>query len=205
MAGLCTLANVKLAIFPTSYTDTTDDVTLQLYIDAITGEVQEYTSRQFVQDASATDYYYDVERASRNLYIPQGISGTITVGFATTSQPASGGTYTTITAANVLLRPLVQDRRSGFPADTITIADADLVSMFYPGQNTVKVNAKLGFASVPAEIERLAVACVVRRWQARRGGQTNDLGASDFGGPTLRFMSGEERSLLERYVDVAVG
>ena len=205
MAGLCTLANVKLALFPTGYSDTTDDVTLQLYIDAITGEVQEYTSRQFVTDGSATDYYFDIAYPASSLYIPQGVQSVTAVKYAKTSQPASGGTYTTITAANILLRPLVKDRRPGFPADTLVISDVDTVSRFYPGYNTVLVNGIFGFAVVPPEIERLAVACVVRRWQARRGGQTNDLGASDFGGPTLRFMSGEERSLLERYVDVAVG
>jgi hypothetical protein len=205
MAGLCTLANVKLAIFPTSYTDTTDDVTLQLYIDAVTGEVQEYTGRQFVSDTGATDYYFDVAALSRTLYIAQGVQSVTAVSYAKTSQPASGGTYTAITAANILLRPLAQVRRSGFPADTLVITDTDAISWFYPGYNTVKVNGTLGFATVPAEIERLAVAIVVRRWQARRGGQSNDIGASDFGGPILRFMSGEERSLLERYVDVSVG
>ena len=39
MAGLCTLANVKLVLFPTGYTDTTDDTILQSYIDAFTAEV----------------------------------------------------------------------------------------------------------------------------------------------------------------------
>jgi hypothetical protein len=203
MADLCTLANVKLALFPTGYTDTTDDSTLQLYISAITAEVQEYTGRQFIVDTAATDYYFDIGFACRSLYIPQGISTLNTVGYAKTSQPASGGTYTTITAANLLLRPLIGERRAGFPPDTIVISDVDS-TYFYPGYNTVKVNAILGFTSVPLEIERLAVAIVVRRWQARKGGQTDTIGA-EYGGTVLRFTSPEERSILDRYVDVAVG
>lgn len=207
MAGLCTLANVKLVLFPTGYTDTTDDTMLQLYIDAFTGEVQEYTSRQFVTDAAPTDYYFDIPGTSsyRSLYIPNGVQSVTFFGWATKSQPASGGTYTTTTAANVLLRPMVQDRRAGFPADTIIISDLDLVTTFTPGLNTIKVTMTCGFATVPAEIERLAVANVVRRWQARKGGQSDSIGTSDFGGPVLRFMSAEERSLLDRYVDVTVG
>jgi len=207
MAGLCTLANVKLALFPTGYTDTTDDALLQLYIDAFTGEVQEYTDRQFVSDAAPTDYYFDIPgfTPNRSLYIENGVQSVTFLGFAKVSQPASGGTYTTVTAANILLRPLVQDRKPGFPADTILISDLDVTSAFYPGFNTVKVTMTCGFAAVPPEIERLAVANIVRRWQARKGGQSDSIGASDFGGPLLRFMSAEERALLDRYVDPTVG
>lgn len=207
MAGLCTLANVKLALFPTGYTDTTDDALLQLYIDAFSGEVAEYTSRQFVGDAAPTDYYFDIPGLTpyRSLYVPNGVQSVTFLGFAKTSQPETGGTYTAVTAANILLRPKVQDRRAGFPADTILISDLDLTSAFYPGYNTVKVTMTCGFAAVPAEIERLAVANVVRRWQARKGGQADNIGASDFGGQLLRFMSVEERALLDRYTDIPVG
>lgn len=207
MAGLCTLANVKLALFPTGYTDTTDDTTLQSYIDGVTGEVAEYTSRQFVTDAAPTDYYLDIGRATKSLYIPAGVQSVTTLSFATTSQPASGGTYTAITAAHVLLRPLPVDRRSGFPADTIVVSDLNtqISAGFYVGYNTVKATMTCGFATVPAEIERLALAIVVRRWQARKGGQTDTIGAPDFGGSVLRFTSPEERSVLDRYADPSVG
>jgi hypothetical protein len=206
MAGLCTLANVKLALFPTGYTDTTDDTVIQSYIDALTDEVQEYTGRQFVVDSGATDYYFDVDRKSRKLVIPQGIATVSTVGYALTSQPATGGTYTTVNAAYVLLRPLLVDRRQGFPADSIEISDLDTTSSaFYPGYNTVKINGTLGFPTVPATIERLAVAIVIRRWQARRGGQSDTIGPPGFDGSILRFMSPEERATLDRYVDVPVG
>lgn len=206
MAGLCTLANLKLAIFPTSYTDTTDDTTLQLYIDRLTDEVQEYCSRQFVGDTGASDYYFDVDRKSRSLYVPDGITSVATVSYAQTSQPASGGTYTAVTAANVLLRPLAGDRRQGFPADTIVISDVDTTAAaFYPGYNTVKVNMIRGWPAVPATIEGLAIAVITRRWQARRGGQADSVGSSDFGGPLLRFMSAEERMTLDRYADPSVG
>ena len=209
MAGLCTLANVKLALFPTGYTDTTDDVTLQLYIDALTSEVQEYTSRQFVTDASASDYYFDIAYPCRTLYVPQGVQSVTSLGYATNrlSQPASGGTYTTVTAANVLLRPLAKDRRgAAWPADTIQISDLETTFSGFPtGFNTVKVNGVFGFATVPADIERLAVANVVRRWQARRGGQSDTIGASDFGGEAMRFMAPDERRTLDRYADPSVG
>lgn len=207
MADLVSLATVKLAIFPTSYTDTTDDTTIQAYITRVNAEIQEYTQRQFLGDTSAADYYFDVSRQGKSLYISQGIqdSPTPTVAYANRSQPASGGTYTTVTAANVLLRPLAAERRQGFPADTIVISDLDVTAWFYPGYNTVKVNAKLGFAAVPADIEGVALAIVVRRWQARKGGQTDTIGAPDFGGTLLRFMSPEERAVLDRYADITVG
>lgn len=207
MADLCTLANVKVALFPTGATDTTDDALLQLYISAVTQEVQEYTARQFVTDAGSTDYYFDIPGNSpyRSLFIPNGVQSVSFLGFAKVSQPASGGTYTTVTAANVLLRPLAQDRRAGFPADTVAISDLDVTSAFYPGYNTVKLTAICGFATVPADIERLAVTLVIRQWQARKGGQSNDIGPSDFGGPILRFMGGDEKAILDRYSDPSVG
>jgi len=205
MAGLCTLANVKLALFPTSYTDTTDDTVIQSYIDGFTAEVQSYTQRQFVGDASPMDYYFDVARQSRSLYVPQGVQSVTYLGFATKSQPETGGTYTQVTAANVLLRPKVQDRRTGFPADYVVISDLDTTSYFYYGYNTVKMTGTCGFAAVPAELERIAVAVVVRRWQARRGGQTNDIGDPTLGGTLLRFMSGEEKATLDDYRNPSVG
>lgn len=205
MAGLCTLANVKVAVFPTGYTDTTDDTLLQLYIDAVTGEVAEYTGRQFVTDAAPTAYYFDIAYRSRSLFVPAGVQSVATLEYATTSQPAAGGTYATVTAANVLLRPLPVDRRAGFPADTIMISNLDTTAWFHPGYNTVRATMTCGFAAVPAEIERLAVAVVVRRWQARKGGQTDTIGADDFGGTLLRFMAPEEKALLDRYADPSVG
>jgi hypothetical protein len=207
MAGLCTLANVKVALFSTGFTDTVDDALLQLYIDAVTGEVQEYTCRQFVTDAAPSDYYFDIAGNSpnRSLYVANGVQSCTALGFAKVSQPASGGTYTSVTAANILLRPLAVDRRAGFPADTIVISDLDLTTYFYPGYNTVKATMTCGFAAIPAEIERLALALVIRRWQARKGGQGTDIGAGDFGGSVLHAIWPEERALLDRYVDVAVG
>lgn len=202
---LCSLANVKLVLFPTGYTDTTDDTLITAYIDAVSAEIMEYTCRQFVGDSVDQDYYFDVPRQARSLFLPNGMQSVTTVGYAKTSQPASGGTYTTITAANVLLRPLVQDRRTGFPADYLVISDLDPTSAFYYGYNTVKVTGKAGFAAVPLEIERTALSIVVRRWQARKGGQTDSIGAPDMGGTLLRFMSPEEKGVLDRYVDPAVG
>lgn len=205
MAGLVSLANVKLAVFPTSYTDTTDDTTLQAYIDRVTAEIQEYTGRQFVGDTIDTDYYFDVARAGKSLFLAQGIQSVTSLGYAKVSQPASGGTYTTIAAASVLLRPLPAQRRAGFPADTVVITDLDVTDYFYPGYNTVKLTGKLGFVAVPADIEGVALAITVRRWQARKGGQTDTIGPVDFGGTLLRFTSPEERSVLDRYVDPSVG
>lgn len=208
MPDLTTLAAVKLAIFPTGATDTNDDTILTSYLTALTQEVQEYTHRQFITDAAPTVYLFDVEDhgPARSVYVPKGVQSVASLGFATASQPDDGsGTYTTVTAANVLLRPRVQDRRPGFPADTIQVSDLDLTTRFYPGFNTIKVTMTCGFAAVPADIERLAVAVIVRRWQARKGGQADIIGASDFGGPMLRFTSGEERELLDRYSDPQIG
>lgn len=206
MAGLCTLANVKLVIFPTGYTDTSDDTILQSYIDAVTGEVQEYTQRQFVSDTGPTDYYFDATRPSRTLYVGNGVQSVTFLGWAAKSQAASGGTYTTITAANILLRPLAVNRRAGFPADVIVVSDLETTfSGWIVGYNTIKATMTCGFAAVPAELERLAVSLVVRRWQARKGGQADTIGSSDFGGGLLRFMSGEEKALLDRYGDPSLG
>lgn len=202
---LCTLANVKVALFPTGYTDVTDDALLTLYISAVTGEVAEYTGRQFETDAAPTAYYFDIAYRSRSLYVPAGVQSVTSLEVATTSQPASGGTYTTVTAAHVLLRPLAMERRAGFPADTIVISDLNTASWFSPGYNTVRATMTCGFAAVPAEIERLAVALVIRRFQARKGGQADTIGGDDFGGPSLRFMSTDERMLLDRYSDPSVG
>lgn len=205
--GLCTLANVKLALFPTGFTDTTDDATLTLYIDAVSREIQEYTGRQFETDAAPVAYKFDVPGTTptRSLYIQQGVQSFTFFGFATVSQPQSAGSYTAVTASNILLRPQLQDRRPGFPADTLVVSDLDLTTRFYPGYNTISVTGTFGFAAVPPDIERIALAIIVRRWQARKGGQTDTIGPPDFGGDVLRFTSPEERAVLNRYRHVTVG
>jgi hypothetical protein len=203
VAGLCSLTNLKLTIRDA---DTVDDTILQLYIDALTDEVQDYTKRQFVADAAAADYYFDGPlEFARELAVPSGFSGTITVGYAMVSQPASGGTYTTITAASVLQRPLAAYRRPGFPADRIVISDLDLTAAgFYPGYNTVKINMARGFAAVPPALERWAVAVLAMRFNSRTSGGP-DSGPDDFGGSLLSSLTAGQLSFLDQYAYQVVG
>src|SRR3954470_1309144 len=98
---LCTTAQVKSRL---NITDGTDDALISELIDQVSGWVETYVGRKLVAE-DATTYVFDTE-AGYVLRIPRGIRSITSMGVApTVHQPDTGGTYTVIPAADILLRP----------------------------------------------------------------------------------------------------
>jgi len=203
---ICSLYDVTQRL--TGTVSANDQELLLEFIAEATTDIQGYTSRRFVRSplSGSSTFLFDVATVSRTLWVPQGIATLTTLEVATTSQPETGGTYTTAAAADWFLRPTAHERDSGWPATRIVIRDnpTGAVPQFYVGYNVVRLTGALGWASVPADIAGLAVNAVIRRYQARGSGVATALGSEDFGARILRWVSPEEREKLDWYRVVRV-
>lgn len=116
-----------------------------------------------------------------------GIRTFTSVGIATQSQPDTGGSYVTATAADLVTR--------GLRLEFLNTSSG----VFYPGYNTVQIVGSFGPAAVPYDIQGVAIRAVSRRVLGKAGG-----GPAIAIGPSgteyfLPDMSGSDRSTLDGY------
>ena len=207
---ICALWDVKQSL---GITATNDDETITEYIRQVGNEIAQMTGRQFLRaPASGTaTWTEDVDVVGglrcddwgRTLWYPKGLANLTTLEVATTSQPESGGTYTTVTAAEAFLRPVASQRDDGWPATRITLSDTSS-SRFYPGYNTVRITGARGFDTVPYNIQGIAQRATVAAYLSKGSG-----GTTAAVGPTgaltmLRHISPADREALQRYAVINV-
>lgn len=192
---LCTTAQVKVRL---KITDGTDDALISELIDQVTDWIQEYTGRKLVPEAAAT-YVVDTAAGSE-IPIPRGIRAVTTLEIATADQPDTGGTYTAITSADVLLRPSSMFRKPGWPATRILIRGT--TPRLSTTINGARIVGDFGFAATPPSIAGVAMDAVVTAYTARQGGASAVIGAQDtaivpWG---VYFSKGSpQRATLDRY------
>lgn len=203
---VCSLYDVKqrLSILAT---DTTSDETLLEFMGAVTGMFQGHTGRRFVRAplSGETTYLFDVDRATRTLWIPKGIASASLLEVAN----QTGGPYSVVPAGDWFLDPPVQDRNIGWPATRITLSNipTGAFPLFYPGKRVVRVTMALGFAASPPEISNMGAAAVVRMFRAKQSpGSGADLvvGSPEFGTRVLASLSPGERARLDWYAVVPI-
>lgn len=173
---ICSLTDVRQAAGVGTSDTSNDEHFLELMAE-VTTDITGYTGRRFVRSplAGTSTFLFDVSRDSRELAIPQGITGLTTVEVATESQPESGGTYTTVSTADWMLRPTAHERASGWPATSIVIRDnpSGSISSFHAGYNTARLTTALGWASVPPDVSGLAVRLILRRFTSDQSAATS--------------------------------
>lgn len=197
-AGLiCSLYNIRQRL-KKSDIDTDDDELLLDFIEQIGSSIMGYCARQFVRSpqSGTSTFLLEVLADGRTLWMPQGIAELTQLEVATSSQPASGGTYSIVPAAEWVLRPLPFQRAYGWPATRIDISDLSGYR-FYAGYNTIRGTGATGFPAVPGEIARIAENAVIKAWQSKGQGYT--MAATDLGGRLLRGMGPDEMATLDRY------
>jgi hypothetical protein len=174
---LCTSAQVKARLFPAGVNDAVDDTLIGELIDQVTDWVQHYTQRKLVPDDAAT-YVFDTN-AGYVLRIPRGIRSITSMGVATQAhQPDSGGVYTTIPAADRLLRPRAQDLPAGWPPTEVRISRASTsISAFNTIENGCTITGNFGFAAVPPDMQGVGIDAVVTAYQNRKNGASGVIGA----------------------------
>lgn len=193
---LCTTAQVKSR---DDVPDAGDDALLSELIDQVSDWIQEYTGRKLVPEAGAT---YVVDTAAGSIIdVPRGIRTVTSLEIALTDQPDAGGTYTAVTAADVLLRPSSMYRKPGWPATQILIRNPS-VGRLAQALNGARITGDFGFAATPPAIQGVAIDAVVAAYTARQGGPDQGIGESSstiF--PWSRYFGAgsPQRAILDRF------
>jgi hypothetical protein len=156
---------------------------------------------------TSTTYIVDTQ-AGYVLRFPIGVRTVSALGInVQTHQPDTGGTYVSVTAANILLRPSGSDLPIGWPPTEIRLSRA---SSLYFGtiENGASVTGTFGFAAVPPDIQAVTIDAVVAAYQSRKNGASGVIGADgDAIIPWVSFFSkgSPQRATLERYRYVGMG
>jgi hypothetical protein len=196
---LCTTAQVKARL---GVSDAVDDVVLSELIDQLTSWIEGYTGRKLVPEPAAT-YTFDTV-AGGVLRIPRGIRTITSMGVATSHQPDTGGVYTTIPAADRLLRPLPEGNSIGWPFFQVWFSRAStaLVHAFGNWQNGATITGDFGFALTPPDIQSVAIDGVVAAYQAMSDGASSVIGADALAIPPWKDYFGigsPQRKVLDSY------
>ncbi len=204
---LCTIAQVKARINPAGVSDTVDDTLLTELVEQVSDWVQHFTGRKLVPITSTT-YVVDTS-AGYVLRFPIGVRSVSALTINTqVNQPDTGGTYpTTISAANILLRPSGPDLPIGWPPTQIRLSRAQTVT-FGTIENGASVTGTFGFAATPPDIQAVTIDAVVAAYQSRKNGASGVIGADgDAIVPWVSFFSrgSPQRATLERYRYVGMG
>lgn len=192
---LVTTAQVKTRL---SIADANDDALLTELIEQVTDFIQEYTGRHFLPEVAAT-YIVDTEAGSI-IEVRRGIRAVTTLEVASGDQPDTGGTYTTVLAADVLLRPSPMDLRPGWPPTRILIKGS--VGRLATALNGARIVGNFGFASVPPTVQAVALDAVATAYTARMAGDSDAVGpdASPIAIWARFFAPGTvQRATLDRY------
>jgi hypothetical protein len=168
---LCSLYDVKQRL-GFAYTDSSEDENILEYIRQASAFIEGETERWFAPRPSSgtATYLLSPTVTGRRVEVPKGIRSVTAIGYATTDQPDTGGTYTTITASEAVLTPSTIERTPGWPATGIQLLSTSAGS-FYAGLNTVTVTGSFGWEAVPADVGAAAadLAVILHRGRADGG------------------------------------
>lgn len=202
----CTIAQVKARLNPAGVSDTVDDTMLTEMVEQVSDWIAHFTGRKFVPDNAAT-YTFDTT-GGYVLRIPKGIRTVTSMGIATLShQPDTGGTYTTLSAATIMLRPSNGDLQVGWPPTEIRLSRAT-TSVFATIENGATVTGNFGFAATPPDIQAVTIDATVAAYQNRKLGTSGVIGAEGSAiVPWVSFFSSgsPQRATLERYRYIGFG
>jgi hypothetical protein len=206
---LCTVGQVLSRLIQAGQpTDNADDELLDDLIVQVSDWIQHYTGRKLVPETGVT-YVFDTF-LGYVLHVPRGVRAITSMGVASTHQPDSGGAYTSIPAADQLLRPKAVDLPTGWPATQVWISRGSLagtVTSFSTAQNGCTITGDFGFAQTPPDIQAVAIDAVVAAYQARKLGTSGVIGADDLAiVPWSQYFGkgSPQRQTLDRYLVFAV-
>ncbi len=163
---LCSLYDVKQDL-GISESDTTEDENLLEKIRQVSAMIEGYTERWFApRPASGTGVYRFHSVYGRRLFVPRGLRSIATLGIATTNQPESGGSYTTVAAADYYLDPPDMARSPGWPATWVRMPSTS-AALFYDAVFGIQITGAFGWASVPYDIQAIAIGATIRKFMGK--------------------------------------
>jgi hypothetical protein len=191
-----TYATATLAKAAMGITNATDDTLIGVLCDRVNAWI-EWRTRRVIAPISSVTYTYDGSGTNR-LSVTAGVRAIS----ALTVAPSTGATPVAVPAADIFIRPVAQQRLTGWPGEEIWLSDhpTGAVSVFSCGFGTVAVTATFGWAVIPDEITSIAVTCVAAAWARRKEGNVDVITIGPDGDRTfIAYLSREERRTLEFY------
>lgn len=185
-----TTAGLKARLFAAGVTDTADDTLMGTICDQVNAFVEgPWGCRRIIAPISSATYILDGSGLSF-LYFPKGIRAVT----ALTIGDTTGDTLDTVTAADIFLRPLDQDRVPGWPAFYLYLSDVPVSTVFrrtFPkARSNVSLTCTAGWTAIPDDITDVALTTATRAWHARQSGQADIVGNDDTGAPLVsRFVA----------------
>lgn len=177
---LCSLYDVSQRMFGSATVGNSDQEILLDIIRGVSNEIEEYVGAWLAprptNATSTATYRFDVEYYTTRLWLKQGnrhtgIRSITSANLATYSQPATGGSFTAATTADLLIRPQPTADGPGWRLE-LTDRPAGGFAMFYPGYNTVELTGTFGPAAVPYWAQEAAIAMVTRRFIGKESAAT---------------------------------
>lgn len=191
-----TYATTALAKEAMGITNSTDDTLIGKLVDRVNGWIEWRVGRVLAPIASTT-YTFDGTGTNR-LSVVAGVRSVS----ALTVAPSTGQAGVAVPAGDIFLRPVAQERLTGWPAEEIWISDRPTgsVSIFSEGFGTVAVTGTFGWDAIPDEIVSIALTSVAAAWARRKEGNVDLVTIGTEGDRTFTaYLSREERRTLEYY------
>ena len=194
-----TLGSVKTRL---GITDTTDDTLLTQLVADMNAAVEDITGRAIGPLTITNELLdgYDALEEGRCLPYPKGIRSITTLEVASTT----GGTFSTVPAGDVFLRPHAGLRQPDWPAFEIWMSDIPAASntlpVFLPGYANIRLTGAAGWAAIPSTLTKAAETTVARWFVARNSGGEDAEGSDDVGlSRVTQYISGQDLATIRRY------
>lgn len=191
----CTTADVKAQL---GISDATDDSYISGLIDAVTDFIQSPAGAgRIVVPKTGQSFLVDTAGGSVIDVRRYGIRTITTLGIATSNQPDSGGSYTTVSAADIVLRPPELDRDPGMPATAVALLGSS-GRLAYAINGASFTGCAIGPATTPERVKRVAIDAVVAAYQDRRAGGSGVIGADATAGVpwSTYFAAGSPQAMI---------
>lgn len=183
-------------------TNTTHDSLLSGMCEAVNALVESIAQRALGSSTVTAEKLdgWDTLEGGRVIVYPRGVRSISSLEVAA----YTGSTYVTVPSTDYFLRPTANLRTPGWPAFEIWMTDipaaANSLPTFEGGFDTIRMTADIGWAQMPVDVREVAEVTVVRAWQARQAGQTDEAGTDENGTVTVsRHLSARDMQTLMRY------
>ena len=190
IGAYATTTGLKARLFDAGVTDTGDDTLMGTICDQVNAFLEgPFGCGRVIAPISSATYVLDGGGLSY-IYFPKGIRAVtvLTIG------DFIGDTPDTVAAADILLRPLDQDRTPGWPAFYLYLSDVPVSTVarrtFPRGRSNVNLTCTAGWAAIPDDLTDVALTTATRAWHARQSGQADIVDNDDTGAPFVsRFVA----------------
>lgn len=190
-------------------TDSTDDTLLGVIAGQVNSWLEErigfpvgpITSEERLFDGSAL--LYDEHGIMYLNFAPFGCRAITAVRTADTT----GGSYTTQTASDVVLRPHAHERKTDWPAFRGYVKDSAAWDWTRGGYDTNGVTATWGWAAIPAELSAIAdkIAIAMFRGRGYGSGQAYAVGEDAVGSVAAEELSATDWRTIGEYQSLKMG